>query len=92
MLTTHSTHNMGIVAQIQDIAVARNQKGKKMGLRILEALVYAATESGAYKTVVHCAEANEAFHAQCGFMRDGSSMVLPLNRRPAPEPYALATQ
>lgn len=43
------THSMGIVAHVQDIAVARTQKGKKMGLRVLEALVYAATEYGAYK-------------------------------------------
>jgi hypothetical protein len=49
MLMNCSTHNMGVVAHIQDIAVARTQKGKKMGLRILEALVHAATEYGAYK-------------------------------------------
>src|SRR5579871_3642559 len=40
---------MGIAAHIQDIAVARTQKGKRMGLRVLEALVYAASEYGAYK-------------------------------------------
>jgi glucosamine-phosphate N-acetyltransferase len=40
---------LGVVAHVQDIAVARNQKGKKMGLRVLEALVYAASEYGAYK-------------------------------------------
>ena len=40
---------MGIVAHVQDIAVARTQKGKKMGLRVLEALVHAATEYGAFK-------------------------------------------
>lgn len=43
------THNMGIVAHVEDIAVARTQRGKKMGLRVLEALVHAATEYGAYK-------------------------------------------
>jgi len=40
---------MGIVAHIQDIAVARSQKGKKIGLKVLEALVHAAAEFGAYK-------------------------------------------
>jgi hypothetical protein len=40
---------MGIVAHVQDIAVARTQKGKRIGLRVLEALVYAAAEYGAYK-------------------------------------------
>lgn len=90
--TTFSVHNMGTVAHIQDLAVARNQKGKKMGLRILQALVYAATESGCYKILVHCTQANEAFHAQCGFVREGSGMVLSMNRKPAVEPYMQATQ
>lgn len=50
---------MGIVAHIQDIAVARTQKGKRMGLRVLEALVYAATEYGAYKVGIPLPEATQ---------------------------------
>jgi glucosamine-phosphate N-acetyltransferase len=42
-------HNMGVVGHIEDLAVARDQKGKKMGLRILEALVHIANSHGAYK-------------------------------------------
>lgn len=29
-----------------------------------------------WQTIVNCTEANEAFHAQCGFVREGSQMVL----------------
>ncbi|KAF2396504.1 acyl-CoA N-acyltransferase [Trichodelitschia bisporula] len=67
---------MGVVGHVEDIAVAKDQKGKKMGLRVLEALVYVAQVAGCYKTMVNCTEANEAFHKQCGFAREGSQMVL----------------
>ncbi|KAF2425516.1 putative glucosamine 6-phosphate acetyltransferase, partial [Tothia fuscella] len=80
-------HNMGVVGHVEDLAVARDQKGKKMGLRVLEALVHIASCNGAYKTMVNCTEANEAFHAQTGFVREGSQMVLhhSARRTPAPE-------
>jgi len=76
MLERKFVHNMGIVGHVEDVAVGRDQKGKKMGLRILEALLYAATAKGCYKTIVNCTESNEAFHAQCGFSKEGSQMVL----------------
>jgi len=43
------TLGMGVVAHVQDIAVAKSQKGKKIGLKVLQALVYAAAEYGALK-------------------------------------------
>ena len=42
-------HGLGVVGHIEDIAVAPDQKGKRMGLRILDALVFAAKERGCYK-------------------------------------------
>ncbi|KAF2663127.1 hypothetical protein BT63DRAFT_461513 [Microthyrium microscopicum] len=69
-------NNLAMNGRIEDIAVARDQKGKKMGLRILEALVHISYHAGCHKTIVTCSEANEAFHAQCGFIKEGSSMVL----------------
>jgi glucosamine-phosphate N-acetyltransferase len=88
-------HGLGVVGHIEDIAVAKDQKGKKMGLRILEALTYAAEQRGCYKvggvglldtslsitnsriqTMVNCTDGNEAFHAQAGFSKEGSQMVL----------------
>ncbi|KAE9968059.1 hypothetical protein EG327_011200 [Venturia inaequalis] len=76
MMERKFVHNLGTVGHVEDIAVARDQKGKKMGLRVLEALVHVAQTAGCYKTMVNCAEANEAFHAQCGFVREGSQMML----------------
>jgi glucosamine-phosphate N-acetyltransferase len=69
-------NNLATNGRIEDIAVARDQKGKKMGLRILQALVHFSTTAGCHKTIVNCSEANEAFHGQYGFVRDGSHMIL----------------
>lgn len=42
-------HNLGSVGHIEDIAVARDQQGKKLGLRIIQALDFVAEGVGCYK-------------------------------------------
>lgn len=42
-------HNLGMVGHIEDIAVAKDQQGKKLGLRIIQALDYVAEKVGCYK-------------------------------------------
>lgn len=42
-------HNLGMVGHIEDIAVARDQQGKKLGLRIIQALDFVAEKVGCYK-------------------------------------------
>lgn len=49
MMERKFVHNLGIVGHVEDLAVARDQKGKKMGLRVLEALVHVAQVVGCYK-------------------------------------------
>ena len=44
-----SIHNLGLVGHIEDIAVTKDQQGKKLGLRIIEALDYVAAKVGCYK-------------------------------------------
>lgn len=44
-----SIHNLGLVGHIEDIVVDKDQQGKKLGLRIIEALNYIAKEVGCYK-------------------------------------------
>lgn len=43
---------LGCVGHIEDIAVARDQQGMKLGLRIIEALDWLAAEVGCYKVRV----------------------------------------
>jgi len=68
-------HHLGLVAHIEDIAVAKDQQGKKLGLRIIQALDYVAEKTGCYKTILDCSEANEGFYVKCGFKRAGLEMA-----------------
>jgi len=70
-----SIHNLGSVGHIEDIAVSKDQQGKKLGLRIIEALDYIAARVGCYKSILDCSEHNEGFYVKCGFRRAGLEMA-----------------
>ncbi|CAD0089161.1 unnamed protein product [Aureobasidium vineae] len=63
---------LGQVGHIEDIAVAKDQQGKKLGLRIIQALDHVAEKVG---TILDCSEANEGFYVKCGFKRAGLEMA-----------------
>ena len=46
-------HSLGLVGHIEDIAVEKGQQGKKLGLRIIQALDYVAANVGCYKVFIH---------------------------------------
>ncbi|KIW09245.1 uncharacterized protein PV09_00169 [Verruconis gallopava] len=68
-------HELGAVGHIEDIAVAKDQQGKKLGLRIIQALDFVAESVGCYKTILDCSEANEGFYIKCNFRRAGLEMA-----------------
>lgn len=68
-------HSLGKVGHIEDIAVSKDQQGKKLGLRIIQALDYIAAKVGCYKSILDCSEANEGFYVKCGFRRAGLEMA-----------------
>ncbi|KAH8158521.1 hypothetical protein CIB48_g9726 [Xylaria polymorpha] len=68
-------HNLGLVGHIEDIAVAKDQQGKKLGLRLIQALDFIAQKVGCYKSILDCSEANEGFYVKCGFRRAGLEMA-----------------
>jgi glucosamine-phosphate N-acetyltransferase len=49
---------LGSVGHIEDIAVDKKQQGKKLGLRIIQALTYISENSGCYKTILNCSDDN----------------------------------
>ena len=49
---------LGSVGHIEDIAVDKNVQGKKIGLRIIQALTGISENSGCYKTILNCSDAN----------------------------------
>ncbi|SZE99576.1 unnamed protein product [Blumeria hordei] len=67
-------HNLGLVGHVEDIAVAKDQQGKKLGLKIIQALNYIAEKVGCYKSILDCSEANEGFYVKCGYKRAGLEM------------------
>jgi glucosamine-phosphate N-acetyltransferase len=46
------------VGHIEDIAVDKQQQGKKIGLRIINALTYISEQLGCYKTILNCSQSN----------------------------------
>ncbi|KAJ6015248.1 Glucosamine 6-phosphate N-acetyltransferase [Penicillium herquei] len=68
-------HELGMVGHIEDIAVESGQQGKKLGLRIIQALDFVAAQVGCYKSILDCSEANEGFYVKCGFKRAGLEMA-----------------
>ncbi|KAF7907870.1 uncharacterized protein EAE98_011251 [Botrytis deweyae] len=68
-------HNLGLVGHIEDIAVAKDQQGKKLGLKMIQALDFIAEKIGCYKSILDCSEANEGFYVKCGFKRAGLEMA-----------------
>jgi len=68
-------HDLGMVGHIEDIAVAKDQQGKKLGLKIIQALDFVAEKIGCYKCILNCSEASEGFYVKCGFKRVGLQMA-----------------
>ena len=50
--------DLGLVGHIEDIAVDKSQQGKKIGLRIINALTSISEGCGCYKTILNCSDKN----------------------------------
>ncbi|ODQ56281.1 glucosamine 6-phosphate N-acetyltransferase [Saitoella complicata NRRL Y-17804] len=68
-------HETASTGHIEDIAVAKDQQGKKLGLRIIEALDYVCEKQGAYKNTLVCKDHNIPFYEKCGFKRGQNEMT-----------------
>ncbi|KAG6820341.1 hypothetical protein H0H93_002001 [Arthromyces matolae] len=63
------------VGHIEDIVVDEKQQGKKLGLRIIQALTYISENSGAYKTILNCSDKNIPFYEKCGYEKKENEMA-----------------
>jgi len=68
---------LGKVGHIEDIAVDKNVQGRKLGLRVIQALTTISERMGAYKTILNCSD-----HNIRAFILD-SSIAAPNNFLPA---------
>ncbi|KAG8221509.1 hypothetical protein J3R82DRAFT_1724 [Butyriboletus roseoflavus] len=66
---------LGSVGHIEDIAVDKSQQGKKLGQRIIQALTHISENSGCYKTILNCSDANIPFYEKCGYTKKENEMA-----------------
>jgi len=69
------TRNLGIVGHIEDIVVDKSMQGRKLGLRIINALTGISEAKGCYKTILNCSDDNIAFYKKCGYEKKENEMV-----------------
>ncbi|GAN07842.1 glucosamine 6-phosphate N-acetyltransferase [Mucor ambiguus] len=55
----------GIVGHIEDVVVHDSQRGKKLGIRLIDQLHYIAQAVKCYKTILNCNEKNISFYEKC---------------------------
>lgn len=62
------------MGHIEEVAIAKDQQGKKLGLQLLHTLRSVAVRLGCYKTTLGSSEANEPFYLRCGYETRGRVM------------------
>jgi glucosamine-phosphate N-acetyltransferase len=58
---------LGKVGHIEDIAVDKSMQGRKLGLRIIQALTAISEGEGCYKTILNCSDDNIRKWSACMF-------------------------
>ncbi|TFK40471.1 acyl-CoA N-acyltransferase [Crucibulum laeve] len=78
---------LGKVGHIEDIAVDKRQQGKKLGLRIIQALTAISEREGCYKTILNCSDDNVPFYQKCGYEKKENEMAkyAPIPRQHTPK-------
>jgi len=67
--------SLGTVGHIEDIVVDKSMQGRKLGLRIIQALTGISEANGCYKTILNCSDDNAAFYEKCGYEKKEVEMV-----------------
>ncbi|RXW19064.1 hypothetical protein EST38_g6785 [Candolleomyces aberdarensis] len=67
--------NLGKVGHIEDIAVSKDMQGKKLGLRVIQALTGISEALGCYKTILNCSDDNIPFYKKCGYEKKENEMA-----------------
>ncbi|AET37679.1 glucosamine 6-phosphate N-acetyltransferase Ecym_1453 [Eremothecium cymbalariae DBVPG len=67
-------HHCGLVGHIEDIAVAMDQRGKRLGKLLIDKLTEIGKNAGCYKIVLDCDPKNAEFYEKCGYTQAGLSM------------------
>ncbi|KAE9382195.1 putative glucosamine 6-phosphate N-acetyltransferase 1 [Stipitochalara longipes BDJ] len=66
--------SLGKQGHIEDVAIAKDYQGKKLGMLMIEALDKISEQVGSYKTILDCRPEKEGFYLKCGYERRGLEM------------------
>ncbi|KAI8149344.1 glucosamine 6-phosphate N-acetyltransferase-like protein [Fennellomyces sp. T-0311] len=58
-------HACGQSGHIEDVVVSDTQRGKKLGIRLIDQLKHMAQALGCYKIILNCKEHNVPFYEKC---------------------------
>jgi glucosamine-phosphate N-acetyltransferase len=67
-------HSGGKVGHIEDVVVAKEFQGKKIGQKIVKTLLEYAQKQGCYKTILDCTDELIPFYQKIGFKQHSNSM------------------
>ena len=65
----------GFVGYIEDVVVAKDNRGKKIGKELMVQIERRARRLGCYKISLECRDFNLAFYESCGFELSGNAMT-----------------
>ena len=67
-------HDGGLVGHIEDVVVTKEQEGKGIGFKIMQAALEYAKSQGCYKTILDCDDKVKPFYERLGFKRHSNGM------------------
>ena len=69
----------GKAAHVEDVVVDASYRGRRLGQRVVDALVAEARARGCYKIILNCSEGNVPFYERLGFKVKDVQMVIYLD-------------
>lgn len=56
------------------MSIQKDQQGKRLGIKVIQALDSVAQSLGCYKSILDCSPKNEPFYVKCDYTNSGVEM------------------
>jgi len=70
--------NRNLVGHVEEVVVLKSERGKGLGVAVVQALNAVARNVGVGKVVLNCSDHNVEFYQRCGYEKSGLEMKLTL--------------